>query len=66
MGNLQCFGNVGILILVKQICELGLIIGIIIGRWFLLRGEIIRDQLLVFLLGYVGIVVDIFELFEVF
>lgn len=49
----------------KQICELGLIIGLIIGRWLLPRGEITRDQLSALLLGYVGTAADILELFEV-
>lgn len=63
--NLQCFGNVDSSTLAKQICELGLIIGIIIGRWLLPRGEITRDQLSALLLGYVGTAADILELFEV-
>lgn len=63
--NLQCLGNVGTSTLAKQICELGLIIGIIIGRWLLPRGEITRDQLSALLLGYVGTAADILELFEV-
>lgn len=53
------------LTLARQICELGLIIGIIIGRWLLPRGEITRDQLSALLLGYVGTAADILELFEV-
>ena len=63
--NLQCFGNVNSETLARQICELGLIIGIIIGRWLLPRGEITRDQLSALLLGYVGTAADILELFEV-
>lgn len=63
--NFQCFGNVDSSTLAKQICELGLIIGIIIGRWLLPRGEITRDQLSALLLGYVGTAADILELFEV-
>jgi len=51
--------------LAQQICELGLIIGLIIGRWLLPRGEITRDQLSALLLGYVGTAADILELFEV-
>lgn len=51
--------------LARQICELGLIIGIIVGRWLLPRGEITRDQLSALLLGYVGTAADILELFEV-
>lgn len=65
MFNLQCLGNVDLSTLAKQICELGLIIGIIIGRWLLPRGEITRDQLSALLLGYVGTAADILELFEV-
>ena len=49
-----------------RVCKLGLIIGIIIGRWLLPRGEITRDQLSALLLGYVGTAADILELFEVF
>lgn len=60
-----CFGNISSSTLAKQICELGLIIGIIIGRWLLPRGEITRDQLSALLLGYVGTAADILELFEV-
>lgn len=62
---LQCFGNVNSQTLAKQVFELGLIIGIIIGRWLLPRGEITRDQLSALLLGYVGTAADILELFEV-
>ena len=51
--------------LARRICELGLIIGIILGRWLLPRGEITRDQLSALLLGYVGTAADILELFEV-
>jgi hypothetical protein len=50
----------------KKLCELGLIIGIILGRWLLPRGDITRDQLSALLLGYVGTAADILELFEVF
>lgn len=49
----------------RQVCELGLIIGMIIGRWLLPRGEITRDQLSALLLGYVGTAADTLELFEV-
>ena len=62
---LQCFGNIDSSTLAQQICELGLIIGLIIGRWLLPRGEITRDQLSALLLGYVGTAADILELFEV-
>jgi len=62
---LQCFGDIDSTTLAQQICELGLIIGIIIGRWLLPRGEITRDQLSALLLGYVGTAADILELFEV-
>ncbi|XP_048581434.1 transmembrane protein 26 [Nematostella vectensis] len=50
----------------RKLCELGLIIMIILGRWLLPRGEITRDQLSALLLGYVGTAADILELFEVF
>ena len=62
---MQCFGDINSSTLAKQICELGLIIGLIIGRWLLPRGEITRDQLSALLLGYVGTAADILELFEV-
>lgn len=62
---LQCIGDINSSTLAQQICELGLIIGIIIGRWLLPRGEITRDQLSALLLGYVGTAADILELFEV-
>lgn len=62
---MQCFGDIDSSTLAKQICELGLIIGLIIGRWLLPRGEITRDQLSALLLGYVGTAADILELFEV-
>ena len=62
---MQCFGDIDSTTLAQQICELGLIIGIIIGRWLLPRGEITRDQLSALLLGYVGTAADILELFEV-
>lgn len=61
----QCW-NIGIEPITKKYCELGLIIGIIVGRWLLPRGEITRDQLSALLLGYVGTAADILELFEVF
>ena len=60
----QCW-NVTSETLAKQIYELGLIIGIILGRWLLPRGEITRDQLSALLLGYVGTAADTLELFEV-
>ncbi|XP_074627250.1 transmembrane protein 26-like [Acropora palmata] len=60
-----CFGNLNSQTLAKQVFELGLIIGLIIGRWLLPRGEITRDQLSALLLGYVGTAADILELFEV-
>ncbi|KAK2553068.1 Transmembrane protein 26 [Acropora cervicornis] len=62
---LECFGNLNSQTLAKQVFELGLIIGLIIGRWLLPRGEITRDQLSALLLGYVGTAADILELFEV-
>lgn len=60
-----CFGNLNSQTLAKHVFELGLIIGLIIGRWLLPRGEITRDQLSALLLGYVGTAADILELFEV-
>ena len=53
-------------VLAKKVGELGLIIGIIIGRWLMPRGEITRDQLSALLLNYVGNAADIIELFETF
>lgn len=43
----------------KKICELGLIIVLITGRWLMPRGNITRDQLSALLLGYVGNAADI-------
>ena len=48
----------------KKVGELGLIIGIILGRWLMPRGKITRDPLSALLLGYVGNAADIIELFE--
>lgn len=50
----------------KKVCELGLIIGIIIGRWLIPRGTLTRDQLSALLLGYVSNSADILELFATF
>lgn len=50
----------------KKICELGLFIGLIIGRWLIPRGSITREQLSALLLGYVGTTADILEIFELF
>ena len=50
----------------KKMCELGLFIGLIIGRWLIPRGSITRDQLSALLLGYVGTTADILEIFELF
>ena len=50
----------------KKICEIGLMIIVIAGRWLLPRGGITRDQLSALLLEYVAIAADILELFEAF
>lgn len=50
----------------KKICEIGLMLFIILGRWMLPRGSVTRDQLSVLLLEYVAIAADILELFEAF
>ncbi|XP_065061090.1 transmembrane protein 26-like [Rhopilema esculentum] len=46
----------------RLIFELGLIFGIIIGRWLMPRGKLTRDQLSALLIGYVGTAADIVEL----
>eukprot|EP00794_Sanderia_malayensis_P015376 gene15376-16956_t len=46
----------------RLIFELGLIFGIILGRWLMPRGKLTRDQLSALLLGYVGTAADIVEL----
>jgi len=43
----------------KKVGELGIIIGLITGRWLMPRGSITRDQLSALLLGYVGNAADI-------
>ena len=43
----------------RLIFELGLIFGIIIGRWLMPRGKMTRDQLSALLIGYVGTAADI-------
>ena len=43
----------------KKVGELGIIIGLISGRWLMPRGSITRDQLSALLLGYVGNAADI-------
>ncbi|XP_032218266.2 transmembrane protein 26 [Nematostella vectensis] len=50
----------------RNFAELGLVLVIIGGRWMLPRGTITRDQLSALLLEYVGIAVDILELFGSF
>lgn len=50
----------------KKLCELGLIVGIIIGRWLMPRGEMSKEQLSALLLMYVGNAADILELFAAF
>lgn len=43
----------------KKLCEIGIIIGLIGGRWLMPRGDLTRDQLSTLLLGYVGTAADI-------
>lgn len=50
----------------EKVGALGLIIGIITGRWLLPRGPITRDQLSALLIGYVGIAADVLEVFKLF
>lgn len=50
----------------RKVCELGLFIGLLIGRWLTPRGSITRDGLSALLLGYVGTTSDILEIFELF
>ena len=47
----------------KKVGELGIIIGLISGRWLMPRGSITRDQLSALLLGYVGNAADILGMF---
>ena len=48
----------------RKVCEIGVIICIILGRWLTPRSSISRDQLSNLLLGYVANAADIMELFE--
>ena len=43
----------------KKVCEIGIIIGLIGGRWLMPRGDLTRDQLSTLLLGYVSTAADI-------
>lgn len=43
----------------KKVCEIGIIIGLIGGRWLMPRGDLTRNQLSTLLLGYVGTAADI-------
>ena len=43
----------------KKVCEIGIIIGLIGGRWLMPRGDLTRDQLSTLLLGYVSTSADI-------
>lgn len=47
----------------KLVCEVGIMIVLIFGRWFMPRGSLSRDQLSALLLGYVGNAADILGLF---
>ncbi|EDO32760.1 predicted protein, partial [Nematostella vectensis] len=47
----------------KKVCELGVVVIIIVGRWLLPRGRMTRDQLSNLLLCYIGMGADILELF---
>ena len=42
----------------KKVCELGMTIGLILGRWLIPSGQMSRDQLSSLLLGYVGNAAD--------
>ena len=50
----------------KKISELGVVLGIILGRWLIPRGTLTRDQLSALLLGYVSNSADILELLSAF
>ena len=50
----------------KKVCELGLVICLILGRWLTPRGAMSREQLSGMLLGQVGNAADIIELFDTF
>ncbi len=43
----------------RIVLELGLVYGIILGRWGIPRGRISRNQLSIILLNYIGAAVDI-------
>ena len=49
---------------VKKICTLGIVLGLIIGRWLMPRGEVTREQLASLLLSYVGNAADILGSFS--
>lgn len=48
--------------ILKRACEVGLVIGLIIGRWLVPRGRMTKEQLSGLLLLYVGNSADILEL----
>jgi len=60
--NAKLISNEG----VKKVSELGLVLGVIVGRWLIPRGTLTRDQLSALLLGYVSNSADILELFSTF
>lgn len=49
-----------------KILEQILLLSLIVGRWFLPKGDLTREQLSQLLLVYIGMAADIIELFEAF
>ena len=50
----------------RKLCEIGLFVGLILGRWLTPRGNITRQQLSTLMLGYVCTASDILEILELF
>ena len=48
----------------KKLCEIGLFIGLIVGRWIMPLGHLNTEEFSSLLLNFVGITPDIMELFE--
>ena len=48
----------------KKVCELGMAIGLILGRWLIPSGHMSREQLSGLLLGYVGNAADTLEFIQ--
>lgn len=48
----------------KKVCELGMTIGLILGRWLIPSGHMTREQLSSLLLGYVGNAADTLDFIQ--